>query len=355
MALVGAVAPAAGAEARTIQPLSSSRDAVPSLGLRLYRDRIIHREPVAFSAVAGPRLVTRGYRVPGGGVVRITVSSSFPDNAQNRAAARSFATFLGSRRHRTEISRLRVFIGTPAEISAICAGGDGAVLACYSATQQRMFVPDRDPPGGGPFTREYAVTHEYGHHIAANRTNAPFRALNYGAKYWASYKHICARARSGQVSPGNQGARYLEDPGEGFADTYAHLHYPSVAWQFADILRPDAGAFAAVRRDVSFPWRGPRRGLHAGSLGARPARTFAVRQSLDGSLSFRLSGPANANYDLQMVHRGKVVRQTTAPGSRDVMTLVSCRSPDVRVAGFGIRVLRRSGAGRFSLRSSVVG
>lgn len=345
-------APAAAAP-RTIEPLAV--DAKPSPGAAFFRDRVIDRAPTAMAAAVTRGLITRRYRTPDGRSVEISISSSFPDVAENRAAAQSFAYFLATRTHGSELSGLRVFIGTDAEVNAICGGGAG-VLACYERAARRMYVPDRDPRNGGPFTREYAVTHEYGHHVAGLRSHHPFPALSYGAKRWSSFQYVCARARAGQLVPGNQTDRYRDDPGEGFADTYAHLHYPSVIWQYAEILRPNGGSLAAVRNDVVAPWRGPQRRVIRGSLGnGVSVRGYALRQRLDGLLSFALSGPRGSRYDLLLVYRGQVVRQTRAPGSNDRMTVLSCRGPGVPTATLALRVVRRTGAGPFTLRTSVVG
>jgi hypothetical protein len=351
--LAGWPGAAAAAPARVIEPLDPAPGPARGFGDSFYRDRVIDSPPAAMAAVT-KGLVTRRYALPGGGSVEITLSSSFPDIPENRAGAQSFARFMATRLHGPELSRLRVFIGTDIEVAAACGGAPG-VLACYSRAQRRMYVPDRDPAGGGPFTREYAVTHEYGHHVAGHRSHYPFVALNFGAKYWSSYMHVCSRARRGVLFPGNQSTHYAEDPGEGFADTYAHLHYPSVIWQFAPVMRPNAGAFAAVRRDVRFPWRAPKRREVGGSLGSKAAHGFSVRQTLDGFLTFRLAGPRGANYDIELVNRGQVLRRTVAPGSRDVLTVLSCRGEDVPVANLVVRVVRRSGGGRFGLRASVVG
>jgi hypothetical protein len=341
------------AVARTIEPLQAEPPASPSPAGWFFRDRIINRpRPLAMAAVAAPRILTLHY-VVGGQTVEIALSPSFADIPQNRAAARSLVNFLGSHIHGSELGRLRVFLGTSVEVSLLCGGGP-EVLGCYSAAQHRMFVPDRESPGLG-YTREYAMTHEYGHHIASLRSNAPWPALSYGAKYWASYERVCARAAQQQLFPGDEGAHYRENPGEGFADTYAHIYYPSVPFQFAPIMAPTPGSKAALRRDVVAPWRGPRRSTLRGLLGAgAPARAFVIRQSLDGFLSFRLLGPPGSNYDLQLVTRGRVVQSTTAPGSHDPLTVLGCRA-DAPTVTYTLRVLRRSGSGPFSVSAAVVG
>lgn len=338
-----ALAPAV-AGARTIQPLHPDGVPQPNVASWFYkRGHVINQPPKAMASVTRG-FVTRRYRAPDGRWVEITLSSSFPDIPANRAAAQSFVDFLSTRVHNYELSSLKVFIGTEAEVSGACGGGVG-VLACYSRGQRRMFVPDRDPSGGGPFTREYAVTHEYGHHIAGMRNNFPFEALNFGAKYWSSYMYVCHRARKGLLAPGNQGARYADDPGEGFADTYAHIHYPSVIWQYAEIMRPNAGALTAVRRDVLRPWRAQRWRTLRGS----GTHSFLFRQALDGLYSFRMDGPRSAEYDLEIHYRGKVEDRTKEAGSEDRMSAIGCR-PEVPNAVFFLKVVRKAGGGPYTLR-----
>src|SRR6266545_1649722 len=51
-----------------------------------------------------------------------------------------------------------------------------------------------------------------------HRSDAPWSALDYGTKRWASYIQVCAKARQGQLFPGAEEApRYQLNPGEGFA------------------------------------------------------------------------------------------------------------------------------------------
>jgi hypothetical protein len=290
-----------------------------------------------------------GYRAQDGQVVLVRVSPSVLDGP---AVAQQIVNFLGTRLHGLELGRLRVFLGTPSEIQSAC-GGDSRVLACYAAGERRMYIPDRDPQAGNRsgFTRDYAVTHEYGHHVASFRSNSPWPALDWGAKYWASYEYVCAGVEKGVYFPGNQGEHYLDDPGEGFADAYAHLpeHYPNVPWQYNDTLMPDAGAVAALRRDVLDPWRGSRRKVLRGSLRAgRSARATSFRATLDGRVDLRLSGPRGANYDITVHDASGLVERTRARGSRDRMRLTLCRdgTPSLNVI---VRVVRRTGAGRFTL------
>lgn len=346
-----AAAPSALAGSRIVQPLRPQPSTGAGAGAWFFRDGVTAR-PVATAAAAQGTALTLHYPV-GGQTVEIALAPDFADIPQNRAAARSIVDFLGTRVHGSELGQLRVFIGTQAEVSLLCGGGV-EVLGCYSAAQHRMFVPDREPPGG-PYTREYAMTHEYGHHIASLRSDAPWPALTYGAKYWASYEHVCARSEQHVLFPGDEGSHYGANPGEAFADTYAHLHYPNVPFQYAPIMAPTAGSVAAVRRDVLQPWRGARRSRLAGALSAAtPIRSFTIRQSLDGTLSFGLHGPPGSNYDLELVNRGHVVRRTSVPGSRDRLTLLACRE-SAPTATFVLRVVRRRGAGPFSVAAAVPG
>ncbi len=323
--------------------------AAPGAAEPQFRDRVF-KGPIARTSQlrSGPET---GYRAQDGQVVLVRVSGSVPNGP---AVAQQLVDFLGTRLHGLELGRLRMFVGTPNEIQSAC-GGDMRVLACYAAGERRMYVPDRDPQAGNRagFTRDYAITHEYGHHIAGYRSNSPWPALDWGPKYWSSYEHVCAGVEDRKLFPGNQGEHYLDDPGEGFADAYAHFHYPEVPWQYNDALRPDAGAFAALRRDVLDPWRGSRRKLLSGSLRAgRTARATTFRATLDGRVDLRLSGPRDANYDIAVYDgRRRLVDRTRARGSRDRLRTTVCRDPDSPSIRVLIRVIRRSGAGPFTLRA----
>jgi hypothetical protein len=334
-------AAAAPARAERIQPLKPN--ARPSGSALLgFRDRVIDRRPRAAAALS-TRAATRTYTTPDGIPIEVTTSPSVSGSAQ------SYVDFLGSRLHGDELTLLRVYIGTPAEISRVCGGG-AEVLACYARLERRMYVPDREPNHGGPFTREYAITHEYGHHIASFRSNFPFSALDWGAKYWASYEHVCAGVTSRLLYPGNQDAHYLDDPGEGFADTYAHLHYPLVLWQFSDLLRPDDGAFAAIRRDVLDPWRVPvRRRLRARLGPARRTAQTRVRATLDGQLAVRLQSPRGARYDLELRNHGRLLRRVGGRARSKRATATICRDATASTASADLRVVRRAGSGRFTL------
>jgi len=271
--------------------------------------------------------------------VEIESSSSYDHDP---GADQALVDFLGSRLHGAELAGLRVYVGTPAEIRRIC-GGDPRVVACYAIGEGRMFVPGESVLN---IPVEYPLTHEYGHHVASWRRNNPWDALDWGAKHWASAARVCTHVQRGLLFPGNQGRHYRDDPGEGFADSYAHLHYPDFPWYFNELMRPGPPHFDAIRRDVLAPWSGPRSRTFRGRLGPRRAkRSFRIRVRLDGDLALRLSAPAGTTYEVQAETPGFATGRTLDRGGG--FGVEWCRRRPVETVTLTVR--RRAGRGPFAL------
>ena len=281
----------------------------------------------------GPISTSDGYEV------EVEASRSYPHDP---AADQALVDFLGSLLHGPELGALRVYVGTPAEIVRLC-GGDPRVVACYDIVAARMFVPGEQVQG---IPVEYALTHEYGHHVANWRSNNPWDSLDWGAKYWASETRVCSHVARRRLFPGNQGAHYFDDPGEGFADGYAHLHYPTVPWQYNDLMRPGRSAFAAIRRDVLRPWSENRTRTFRGRLGpGRGNRRFRIRVTLDGDVSLELAAARHASYSVTAQTRGYAVGRGLRAGRG--FGIEWCRRRPVEHVTLTVR--RRSGAGPFAL------
>ncbi|MFN2616038.1 MAG: hypothetical protein ABR581_02815 [Thermoleophilaceae bacterium] len=321
-------------------PLSAGVD------LTRMQDRVLHGRPRAAMSAARARAAGHAYRTADGQTVRVEVTPAYtPDAARDK----SLVDFLASRLHGAELGALRVYVGTPSEIGRLCGFQDA--VACYAADEERMYVPGEASHG---IPIEYAMTHEYGHHIASWSDNDPWSALDWGPKRWSSHERVCAHVLDGRLFPGDQGDHYLDDPGEGWADAYAHYHYPQAPWQFNSLLRPDAGAFRAIRRDVRHPWTGPRKRVFRGRLGpGRRARRFRLRLRLDGDITLRLRGPRRADFNLVVRWRHELVARTRRHGSRDAADVGWCRASRTEVAT--ITVVRRRGAGRFRLLTRFAG
>jgi hypothetical protein len=219
-----------------------------------------------------------------------------------------------------------------------------------------MVVPGEQMQTASGVTTSYVVAHEYGHHIAANRTNAPFNAFAFGPKYWASYEMVCDRTSQGQLAPGNEDQFYLSNPGEGWAETYAQLKYPDVGWQFTPLLKPDAAAFAAARKDVLTPWSQQVNKVFKGSFGrsGSNSKRFTFPITLDGALNVKLTGPAKTNYNLVITSDAGGRGATTRAGSRDTISYeAACReAPTEHVT---VTVKRVKGSGPFTLRVQYAG
>jgi hypothetical protein len=158
---------------------------------------------------------------------------------------------------------------------------------------------------------------------------------------------ICGQVRRRRLFPGNQGPHYREDPGEGFADAYAHLHHAGIPWGFSPLLRPDERAFAAIRRDVLRPWTRPRTRVLRGRLGPRRAsRSFRIRMALDGDVRVRLDAPRRVSATVELTTQGHAAGARVRGGRR--MGVEWCRHRPVE--HLQVTVRRHSGKGRFALR-----
>jgi hypothetical protein len=188
--------------------------------------------------------------------------------------------------------------------------------------------------------------------VAANRSNAPWPAIDWGTKRWASAENVCAQARAGLLFPGNESSLYQLNPGEGFAESYRLLHERKAGraetpWLVVDRrLYPSAAALAALEQDVVAPWRGNTSSVLAGNVTARrPTRSLAVSTPLDGMLRVTFRAPAKGRYRVALYRGSRLVSRAVASSTSRTRTV------GATVCGtrsFSLRVTRLAGAGRFA-------
>lgn len=207
------------------------------------------------------------------------------------AEVESVAATLRSLDHGPELSQLVVFVATPAEIRDACGA---TVVACYVPEEGKMVVSGVDRPIAG-VPRDFAIAHEYGHHIVNTRPGSALPALEGGTSRWATYERVCQLTRSGRLFPGDQGAHYWENPEEAFAQSYADLNRPDagVSWQYTPLLQPTIASLAKIHADVNRPWSGPTTFSWDGSVTAalEPLAGDAAADTVDGSVGV---GPGRA-------------------------------------------------------------
>ena len=217
----------------------------------------------------------------------VYVSDSYtPDQNPPQQWADFFAGLI----HGSELTSLTAYVATPAEVQELCRSGEA--LGCYGSNRLRVSGETFD--GVSP---EEVARHEYGHHVAANRNYAPWPAIDWGTKRWATDENVCSRAGRSEVFPGDEGEDYTRNPGEAFAETYRVLNDVrslglAASWGLVDSsFVPNAAALDAVEQDVLHPWTGPTSIVLRGRFTARSssvwAKTFAT--PLDGGLSVGLS------------------------------------------------------------------
>jgi hypothetical protein len=236
------------------------------------------------------------------------------------------------------------YLAPPAQVSAICGGG-ADVLGCYG--NDSIVAPGEDVAG---VTAESVITHEYGHHVASHRNNAPWPAVAWGTKRWASYLDVCAKTRKHELFPGAEIAlEYQFNPGEVFAEDYRVLNerrlgLPVAPWQVVDAsLQPDQQALTLLQQDVLEPWVKNRTSAISGRFTARGSsvRNYRIADTLDGTFEASVSGSPRVRVQIL---RGKAV---VARGSSSAQTTICGGS-----RSFSVRVTRLAGSGAFTLSLS---
>ena len=279
----------------------------------------------------------------GGETVTVYVSAGLPPEL---GTPQIWAEFLAGLVHGPELSALTAYIATFAEMQEIC--GEYA-LGCYSA--DRMVSMGETAFG---VTAAEVVRHEYGHHIALHRVNAPWQAIAWGPKNWASTENVCRREDDGTAYPGNEGDHYSLNPGEAWAETYRLLDEQKAGaagsgWQIIDSsFYPDEAALRAAEQDVLQPWASPTKAVYKARFTQRGMRvwTIPITTPLDGSIEVTVTLPVNGLHGVALVDSdrttivatglwaGRAVKRitTTVCGQRSLFVRVTQRGAFGRVA-----------------------
>jgi hypothetical protein len=253
-------------------------------------------------------------------LVDVSVSPSYP---ADQPIGQRWADFFAALPHGPELAWLKAYVAPLSELHAICGG---SAVGCYGDNQ---LIITNDPALG--FAPEEVARHEYGHHIALNRSNTPWPALDWGPKRWATAARICPRVHWNEAYPGDESLLYKRNPGEAFAEAYrvfvdTRLGETHPSWPLVDTsFYPDRAALDAVEQDVTSPWTGPTsNNLHVHG----EAWEHRLATPLDGTLTVRLTGPARLAL---FGDDGQPMRPTTQHGRSLAYQLCGQRSVTVRV------------------------
>lgn len=300
----------------------------------------------------GARLLRRAgwaggsYTTSTGERVTVLVSTAYVDP---EALGRRWANFLAGLIHGFELALVRAYVAPLAEVEEFC---EHRVLGCYGSNTLVSIGDQVDD-----VTAEEVMRHEYGHHVAANRQNPPWAAVDWGTKRWASAADICARVAGQTAFPGDEGLYYSRNPGEAFAEAYRVLNEVrggsrAFSWTLADpSFSPSERELVAIEDDVLRPWAPSPQRLITGRLAAG-ARTWtrSIATPLDGDLELSLRMPVGAAHTLALLDsRGAVLARGHWTGS-------GVRTLRYRICGersLRVRVGRSGGATPFQVRAMV--
>jgi hypothetical protein len=249
----------------------------------------------------------------------------------NAADPQAMANFLGSLPHGDEMNQLTVqLVKPPGEMSAAC--GTAEALSCYYPSENLIVGSGDSFTASDNATQLYVIAHEYGHHVANHRNNAPFAnpSIAWGPKNWASFAGVCQGVRAGRYFPGDEGSHYYDNPGEAWAESFAHNAFPTtgVPWEWPDFPDPHTGAFPLIQKDALSPWNGDHPDRRGGRFGTRRKvhkQTKGFATPLDGDLTVTLKGPDRANLGLKLKGPdGSVVARSDGSGSKEQVHYSVC-------------------------------
>ncbi len=204
-------------------------------------------------------------------------------------------------------------------------------------------------PGENPFadtSAEGVIAHEYGHHVASFRSNAPWTAVDTGTKRWASYIQVCSRTQRGELFPGAESLpNYRLNPGEGFAEVYRLLNERRLGlaespWGVvSNALLPDDTALSLVEQDVLQPWTGTTATKFSGTRN----HSYSVATPLDGTLTVRLTAAGKkTRYRVDVLLGSRRVVRKTGASVAAPTTICGQRTAQIRLT-------RTAGTGGYAL------
>jgi hypothetical protein len=333
VALVAVLAAGAGVTATTIAAPGETPDLFartvsdpPGTGLR---EKRLAELPADWPG--GPITTSTGEKVT------VYVSPSLGPSV----TPQSWAEFFAHLTHGPELSLLTAYLGTLDEVQQICGA---QALGCYGDNQ---LVALGQPAIDGT-TPEEIVRHEYGHHIAFNRLNPPWTAIDWGPKDWASAAGICRRVNQGSAFPGDESVHYDQNPGEAWAETYRLMDerkngINTQNWSIVSrSFFPSEADFAAAEEDVVHPWTAGHSAAFRKQLTKKSKKVWLIRLQtpLDGMLTVSAVLPKGSLADVALLStNGKtVLRHATFVRSRTkqlTTTVCGQRSLSVRVTPKG--------------------
>ena len=303
--LAGAIAAATSVGERASASTSHARALAADANAPLRADRLA--QAVTFRG--GPITTTSGE------VVDVRVSDSLP---LQTSTPEGWAEFIAGLTHGPEISELRTYIVTFAEVQEICGS---RALGCYRADE--MVAPGEVAVDISP---EEVVRHEYGHHVAFHRLNAPWTAVDWGPKRWASAANVCAKVSRREAFPGDGGTNYARNPGEAWAEAYRLMDerragITSATWPIvAQSFYPSEAALQAAEQDVVQPWAAASTRTFTKVFGKKTAKVWWIplMTPLDGNLRISATMPNGGTHDVTLVgaNRRTVVGRAEWVGQR---------------------------------------